>query len=71
MSETRGVVDVTWHEFKSKVDIAILEAGMTEAVEIEYIDTGAFPDEVDIFVHPFESYVLPPEKWKTTLAVQG
>ena len=62
---------MTWREFKSKVDSAILEAGETEAVEIEYIDTGGFPDKVDIFVHPFTSYVLPPEKWPTTLAVQG
>ena len=62
---------MTWHEFKEKVDSAILEAGETDAIEIEYIDTCEFSDSVDIFVHPFESYVLPPEKWKTTLAVQG
>ena len=62
---------MTWHEFKSKVDGAILDAGVTEAVEIEYIDTGAFPGKVDIYVHPFSSPVEPPEKWKTTLAVQG
>jgi len=56
---------MTWHEFKSKVDIAILEAGVTEAVEIEYIDTWAFPIRVDIFVHPFE------HADDFTLAVQG
>ena len=62
---------MTWHEFKEKVDSVIFEAGATDAVEIEYIDTGTLPDHVDIFVHPFESYVLPPEKWETTLVVQG
>ena len=62
---------MTWHEFKSKVDLEILEAGKTDAVEIEYIDTGEFPTRVDIFVRPFAVGVFPPEKWKTTLAVQG
>ena len=62
---------MTWHEFKSKVDGAILDAGVTEAVEIEYIDTGSFPGNVDIYVYPFESCIQPPGKWKTTLVVQG
>jgi len=56
---------MTWREFKSKVDIAILGAGKTETIQIEYIDTGAFPISVDIFVHPFE------HADDFTLAVQG
>jgi len=62
---------MTWREFKWKVDIAILEARASDAIEIEYIDTGAFPGRVDIYVHPFSSPVEPREKWPTTLAVQG
>lgn len=56
---------MTWREFKSKVDSEILEAGKTESIVVEYIDTGAFPIGVDIFVHPFE------HADDFTLAVQG
>lgn len=64
-------MSLTWHEFKSKVDNAIREAGATGDIEIEYIDTGAFPNSADIFVCPLESYVQPPGKWETMPVVQG
>lgn len=39
---------ITWKEFKEQVEKRIAELGLTEDVEISYIDAGGFGKEVDV-----------------------
>ena len=45
---------MTWKEMKEKVEVALVEAGQTEDIEIDYMDfsgSGGFGGPPEVYVH--------------------